>query len=76
MVCRVCRAHEQCSPELAVGGPTEESEGTEWYVATCRGCSREMAAASFEELLTAVAEAERNWRLDDLIELRARYEEL
>jgi hypothetical protein len=31
-----------------------------------------MALESLEELLTAVAEAERSWRLDDLIELRAR----
>jgi hypothetical protein len=62
------------NPKLAAGGPTEEYQGATWYVVTCRQCSAGMASEAFEELLATVTDAERNWRLDDLLELRARHE--
>ena len=62
------------NPNLAAGGPTEEYQGATWYVVTCRQCAAGMASEAFEELLATVTDAERNWRLDDLLELRARHE--
>lgn len=64
------------SPALVVDVPTEEFESAVWYVVTCRRCSQDMAAAASQELLAALAAAETYWRLDDLIELRARHEGL
>lgn len=72
VLCRICRSRVPSNSNLTDGGPTEEYEGDRWYVVTCRRCAAGMASGAFEELL--VADAERNWRLDDFLELRARLE--
>lgn len=74
VLCRVCRSRVPANPNLVAGGPTEEYQGDTWYVVTCRQCAGGMARRAFEELLAAVTDAERNWQLDDLLELRARHE--
>lgn len=73
-LCRVCRSQVPSNPTLSAGGPTEQCQGATWYVVTCRPCADGMARGAFEELLAAVTDAEWNWRLDDLLELRARHE--
>ena|ERR671930_2538123 len=74
VLCRICRSRVPSNSTLTDGGPTEEFEGDMWYVVTCRRCAAGMASGAFKELLAAVTEAERNWRLDDFLELRARLE--
>ncbi len=73
-LCRVCRSRVPANPNLVAGGPSEEFDGTTSYVVTCRQCADGMARDAFDELLAVVTEAERNWRLDDFLELRARQE--
>lgn len=74
VVCRVCRSRLPSNSNAVTGVPTEKLDGITWYVVTCRQCAEGMAKDAFEELLAAVADAERDWRLDDFLELRARRE--